>query len=345
MQNEAISNSIIIGVDIAKDTFEVAFISASDKSASDGSVLKRSSYTNSRAGHRAFIEAAGADQETHHGEVHVVMEATGNYHLRLSKALARAGLRQSIINPLQVKRFAQMKLRRVKTDKSDAVLLAQYGREQEPGEDAPPSVAQAKIKQIATLIDHLTKQRTALKNQQHASDQLPDGATVCEEVLGEQLAGLDKNINKLKKEQERLASEQFTHVKQLAESVKGVGPRTACALIGYAGDLRGFSSHKQLAAFMGLNPVVRESGTWKGRSTISKQGHARLRTLFFMGAQSARLHNRACRALYERIRAKGKAKKVALIAVANKLVKQVFAVIKNQTMFDNTRYQNKSLAA
>lgn len=331
---------VIIGIDVASDTFEAAFTSESD-----GALLRQESYRNTRAGHRRFVKAA---QDGGPG-AHVVMEATGGYHLRLSKALLKAEeLTQSVVNPLQVKRFSQMKLRRVKTDRSDAALIARYGREQKPGETAPDGPSRAKLKQISTLIDQLTKQRTALKNQRHATEQLPDSAEVCEEVIDQQLEALDEQIEKLKEEQERLAEEQFTATKELIESVKGVGSRTTCALkedlsTAYAGDLSTFDSHKQLSAFMGLNPVVSQSGQSKNEAHISKQGHAKLRSLFYMGAQTARKYNSTCRALYDRLRERGKARKVALIAVANKLVKQVFAVVKSQTLFDND-YHKKSLA-
>lgn len=319
---------VIIGIDIAKDTFTAAFVSAEE-----GTLFKEASYANAKGGYAELIREAGRYQAAH-----VVMEATGNYHLHLSCALLGAELTQSIVNPLQVKRFAQMKLRRVKTDRSDAALIARYGQEQEPAGQTPPPEAQAKLKQISTLIDQLTKQHTALKNQQHATEHLPASAHVCDDVLEEQLGSLQKHLQRLKEEQERLAEDQFTHVKELAQSVIGIGPRTACTLLAYAGDLSSFSSDKQLAAFMGLNPVVQESGTIKKQARISKQGHKKLRTLFYMAAQSARLYNNACRALYERLIDVGKPKKVALIAVANKLVKQVFAVVKHQSFFDNDLY-------
>lgn len=322
-------DKVIVGVDIAKDTFEAAFLAEGT-----GRVTAQRSYPNTCKGHKQLIRQAAC-----HDHAHVVMEATGNYHRRLSKALLEADLLQSIVNPLQVKRFGQMKLRRHKTDKSDAVLLAQYGHEQKPSsKDQPREPAQEQIKQINTLIEQLTKQQTALKNQQHAASQLPDAAGVCEEVLQEQLRQVEKSLQKLKAEQERLARQEFTHVKELAESVVGVGTRTTCTLIAYAGDLSSFDTHKQLSAFMGMNPVVRQSGQLEKAAHISKQGHKRLRTLFYMAAQSARRYNNACRALYERLIRRGKAKKVALIAVANKLVKQVFAVVKSQTLFDNDYY-------
>lgn len=332
-KNHAAMQEVIIGIDIAKDTLEVAVLGAGD-----GTRLQQASYPNTKHGHRQFVEAA-----LRYDEAHLVMEATGTYHLKLSRALQEAGLRQSIVNPLQIKRFAQMKLRRVKTDKSDALLIAQYGREQDPAEATPSPAAQAQLKQIARLIEGLTKQRTALKNQQHATEQLPESAGICEQVIEEQLRALDKHLEALRAEQERLASEHFTHVKELIGSVTGIGPRTTGALLAYVGDLSSFTSHKQLTAFMGLNPVVQQSGRLEKKAHISKQGHKTLRTLFYMCAQSAARHNTQCRALYERLIAAGKQKKVALIAVANKLVKQVFAVVKSQRLFDN-HYHEKSLA-
>ena len=331
VESEAVESetiSVCVGIDVSKNTLDVAFICRAS-----GEVRARDQVSNTTAGHGRLVEHARAyDVER------VVMEATGTYHLHVAKAIRTAGLPLSIVNPLQVKRFAQLKQRRAKTDRADAALLAAYGREEEPEESEPPRPAQAKLKQIATLIDQLTRQRTALKNQQQAEETRPDRARVCHEVLTDQIQTLTRNIDQLKEEQERIAHEAFAEAKALAESVIGVGPRITCALLAYAGDLSGFTSHKQLTAFMGLDPRVHQSGTSKGPRGITKRGHRRLRTLFYMGAHSARVYNRACKALYQRLRARGKAKKVALIAVANKLVKQVFAVIKSQTVFDNDRY-------
>lgn len=326
---------VIIGIDVAKDTFEAAFLCHAT-----GKLLRRESLPNTAEGHHSLIGEA-----QRYGEAHLVMEATGHYHERLSRALSAAELEQSVVNPLIVKRFAQMKLRRSKTDKGDADLIAAYGREQQPQAHVPATAAQQQLKQIASLIEQLTKQRTALKNLQHAGSLLPDGARVCGEVLQEQIEQIERSLERLENEQERLVEAAFAPVAELARSVTGIGRRTAAALVAYAGDLSSFGSHKQFCAFVGLNPVAKESGTSLDMPRhISKQGHARLRTLLFMGAQSARRHNHACRALYERLIAEGKKKKVALIAVANKLIKQLFGVIKSGTPFDND-YEAKLTAA
>jgi transposase len=327
---------VLIGIDIAKDKLDLALLDGST-----GKWLHQSTVANTARGHARLLRLARP-----YASVHLVMEATGTYHLRLVQRLHEAGLALSVINPLQLKRFAQMKLRRLKTDRSDAQLLAQYGREQKPPLDEPQPIVEQQLKQINTHIKQLIKQRTALKNLRHAHARLPEPARVCEAVLRQGIEHLDRALSRLHAEQERLVEEAYGEVRALIESVKGVGPRTALTVLAYLGTLRRFRSHKQVSAYIGINPVPRESGTsLQGKRHISKQGHAVVRTAFYMCALSASRHNRVCRALYERMKAAGKPEKVALIAVANKLVKQVFTVVKTGVAFDDNYLNKKHLAA
>ena len=101
------------------------------------------------------------------------MEATGNYHLHLADELEKAGVYYSIVNPLQVKRFAQMKLARIKTDASDCKLIAEYGAEQNPPQHQVEPIVRQQLKQINTLLEKLIQLRTSLKNQLHAFSFLP----------------------------------------------------------------------------------------------------------------------------------------------------------------------------
>jgi transposase len=142
---------------------------------------------------------------------------------------------------------------------------------------------------------------------------------------------LDREIARLKAHQVQLIETELGWCRALIQRIKGIGPRTALGLLGYCGDLRGFQRAKQLVAYIGINSGIYQSGgRLLGTSSISKQGPRRLRCLFYLAALSASQHNRRCRLLYERLLKKGKPKKVALIAVANKLGRQVFAVVKSQ---------------
>ncbi|WP_456425439.1 IS110 family RNA-guided transposase [Rhodocaloribacter sp.] len=327
---------VLIGIDIAKDKLDLALLDGHT-----GKWLQQTTVANTARGHAQVLRLSQA-----YASVHLVMEATGTYHLRLVQRLCEAGLALSVINPLQLKRFAQMKLRRLKTDRSDAQLLAQYGREQKPPLYEPQPVVEQQLKQINTHLRQLIKQRTALKNMLHANGHRPTPATVCDEVLHQTIEQLDRGLSALRAEQERLVKAAYAEVRVLIESVKGVGPRTAIAVLAYLGTLTRFKTHKQVSAYIGINPVPRESGTsLQAKRHISKQGQAQLRTLFYECALSASQHNRVCRALYERLKAAGKPKKVALIAVANKLVKQVFTVVKTGVAFDDNYLDTKHQAA
>ena len=117
-------------------------------------------------------------------------------------------------------------------------------------------------------------------------------------------------------------------------SIPGLGKRSTMLLIVLSGGFSKFNSSKQLSSYIGLSPRIFESGSSvKGRARITKMGMSKIRAVLYVCAWSAKRCNAACKALYERLVAKGKAKRQALIAVANKLIKQAFAIAKSQTLF------------
>lgn len=320
---------VVIGVDVAKNKLDVAVLQA-------GEWIKRFEVTNTASGHKCLIKLVAQFER-----VHVVLEATGSYHSRLVAALLDAAVPLSVLNPLVIKRYAQMKLRRVKTDRSDAMLLAEYGTQINPGLYRLPPEGVRPLRQLQTQVDLFIKQRTALLNQLHALETLPDALASCRRVLKQAIRQLDAHLKKIELEQQRVINVAFAKQRALLESIAGIGPRTSTVLLTTVGDLSQFDNHNQLAAFVGLNPKPVESGTsLRPRAHISKQGHARMRTAFYMAALTARTYNPACRALYERLLAKGKPKRVALIAVANKLLKQAFAIVKSGVPY-NPNYQQQ----
>jgi len=121
----------------------------------------------------------------------------------------------------------------------------------------------------------------------------------------------------------------------LAKEYSRNGVNTALFLIVVTDGFTKFETSSQLCNYVGITPTIRESGSSvRGRSRISKVGNKKLRNLLFLCAFSACKHNKACREIYERIVAKGKSKKLALIAVANKLLKQAFAIAKSGLPYD-----------
>jgi transposase len=123
----------------------------------------------------------------------------------------------------------------------------------------------------------------------------------------------------------------------LLKSIPGLGVKTAMFLIVVTDGFKKFENASQLCSYVGITPTIRESGSSvRGRSRISKVGNKKLRNLLFLCAFSACKHNKACKEIYDRITNKGKSKKLALIAVSNKLLKQAFAIAKSGNPYDES---------
>ena len=265
----------------------------------------------------------------------VVMEATGYYHYRLAQFLYKKGVSVSVVNPLSVKRFIQMKLAKVKTDKSDAKAICEYGTINEvPLYNALTDV-QAECLQLFRLLDSYVKKSTATKNKLHGEDVLGvPSKTVCRS-LKRNLIHLKKEIKLLEERLLELVKQDQQHQLTLLQTIPGIGMKTALFLIVVTDGFKKFETASQLCSYVGITPTIRESGSSvRGRSRISKVGNKKLRNLVFLAAFSAYKYNKACKALFDRIVAKGKSKKLALIAVANKLLKQAFAIAKSGLPYD-----------
>ena len=149
------------------------------------------------------------------------------------------------------------------------------------------------------------------------------------------IKSLDAQIAVLEKSMEELIRENQGNMFDNLCSIPGIGRKTAMFLIVITNAFEGFESSKQLSAYLGLAPTLRISGkTVRGQSRISKTGNTTIRNLLFMCSFTASERNKACRELFDRIVAKGKSKKLALIAVANKLLKQAFAIAKSEMKYE-----------
>lgn len=265
----------------------------------------------------------------------VVMEATGYYHYRLAQFLHKNGVAVSVVNPLSVKRFIQMKLAKVKTDKSDAKAICEYAMVNEVPLYCALSDVQAECLQLFRLLDNYLKKRTATKNKLHGEETLGVPSKFVYQSLRRDLKHLDKEIDALEHRLLSLVKQEQQQQLTLLKGIPGLGTKTALFLIVITDGFDKFDTSGQLCSFVGITPTIRQSGSSvRGKSRISKVGNQKLRNLLFLCAFSACKHNKACREIYERIVNKGKSKKLALIAVANKLLKQAFAIAKSGLPYD-----------
>ena len=309
----------IFGVDISKDVFDVY-----------GSNSGHNQYSNTAQGFQDF--QASLSKNTL-----VVMEATGYYHYRLAQFLYQEKIQVSVVNPLSVKRFIQMKLAKVKTDKSDAKFICDYATSNEVPLYNALTAAQSECLQLFRLMDSYVKMRTISKNKMHGEEVLGIPSQSVYRSLRRTKKALDKEIKGLEEKLLSLVKVDQEHQLTLLKSIPGIGEKTALFLIIATDGFKKFEKASQLCSYVGITPTIRESGSSvRGRSRISKVGNKKLRNLLFLCSFNACKYNKACKALYERIVNKGKSKKLALIAVTNKLLKQSFAIVKSGLPYDET---------
>ncbi len=310
------------GIDISNETIDVCIEQP------DGSFVSET-LKNSGRGFRKLLRL------TKGNAYHYVMEYTGVYHMSLSLYLEKKGCLYSILNPLQVKRYIQMQLERSKSDKKDAKHICCYGMERNPEVYKMPEQEYFDCRSLNNSIETLTQKITSFTNKIHSlHKQNLSKKTV--------LKSYERIVKMLKKELKLLETELSEKLKEwhpelveLVSSVTGIGKRATAHLIIATQGFKHTESYQQLISFAGLSPREYSSGSSvRGKVRIYKIGKSKLRNTLYMCALGAMSTNPFCKQLYERLVAKGKNKKVAIIAVCNKLLKLVFGVVQSNTKFD-----------
>jgi len=188
---------------------------------------------------------------------------------------------------------------------------------------------------LQTVTQLYFKQSTAIKNKLHSLISRGHTKSKMTRSLGRLLKQLQKEIKLLEAEMELLIKTNEPELFTTITSIPGIGKKTAILLIITTNGFKDFQSCKQISSFLGLAPNERSSGSSiRGRTRISKTGNPLVRNHLFLCSFTACQHNLQCKALYDRIVAKGKSKKLALIAVCNKLIKQAYGISKSGLPYD-----------
>ena len=324
-----------IGIDVSKDTLVTAIPTEKEQ-------WEVVNFDNNEGGIAALVQKVkelSAPQ--------VVLEATGNYSMKVAFALCENQVPVSVLNPKQSKGFIEgVLLSTTKTDAKDACALALYGQFNKPKPYHLPSDKMLEITQLRVHLKQLKKQQAALVSQLHALEFHVRPLAYVRDSLQESLALCRRQIQDTEQRLVTVSEECFDDAYELATSVVGVGPAIAQALLIAANGFREFGNAKQLAKFVGVCATQCESGSSiKKRGSISKTGDPNLRALLYMGARSAKRYNQPCKELYERLRGRGKCHKVAMLAVCNKMLRQVFAVVRSGVPFDNEYHLKNEKAA
>jgi len=312
-------NNIILGVDISKLTFDVALL--------NDNKVKTKKFSNTSKGFselKQWLKNKGIDN------AHVCMEATGGYEAKMAEYLYDNNFKVSVINPARIKGFSMSKLSRVKTDKADSELIARFCQVMQPDLWQPIPKHIQELQQLVRRLD------TLIANKNQENNRLDEASDVVAVNISAHIEFLDKQI----KEVEELIS---NHIKghrdlndksKLLDSIPGIGEKTIGVILAFL-SIKNFDSVKQVAAFVGLNPKPRQSGSSVlGVGRISKTGDADLRKAFYMPAVVSIRFNPIIKDFAKRLSNAGKAKMVVVIAAMRKLLHIIYGVLKNKMPFN-----------
>lgn len=262
----------------------------------------------------------------------VAIESTGRYKAEFVTACAKVGIPFSVVNPVHVKRFAGAIGRRAKTDKLDAALIAQFGEMIQPKLSTLKPENMQKMADIVRRRNQLIEMQTKEKNRLQI---MPKSVQLSIKAI---LVILKKHVEKMNDELAELIEScpDYSAKSELVQSMPGIGKVSAAALISYLPEL-GLMNSKQVAALVGVAPMNKESGKYKGKQ-VTQGGRHQVRTVLFMAMMSAMQCNLKFKTFYARLVEAGKPKKVAIIACVRKMV-----VILNSMVRDGVMWEEKTV--
>lgn len=259
----------------------------------------------------------------------VAVEATGGFESVVAAGLGAAGLPVVVVNPAQVRSFAKALGKRAKTDAIDAEVIARFAEATKPAIRPLPDEETARLADLVTRRRQIIQMIVAEKQREkRATKLMKRSITRLLKALEKELSAADEDIDGAVR-----GSPLWREKEDLLSSVPGVGPVTARTLLAELPELGGLS-RREIASLAGLAPTTRQSGQWKGKSFIGG-GRASVRAAVYMAAVSASTCNRTLHRFYQSLLAAGKPKKLALIAVARKLLTILNAILRDKTPWKN----------
>lgn len=310
-----------VGVDVAKKDFYACF-------EENGESRK---FNNTAMGVNSFLHHLTKNNFQRQNTI-IGLESTGSYHLRLCLQCASFGFTIKVINPLIVKKQNQTNLRRVKTDQKDASLI-RYCVAQGAGyafaENAETLALKSLVRQRNSLANMLFKNKRQQADVYYKEDclktQFNPVYREISSILSQKIKELERQLKTCRKPEQKLL-----------QTIPGVGPITAISFISEINDVKRFPRPKQLAAYVGLDSRVHQSGTSvRGKGYISKRGNKILRTRLYNAASVAVLHPNLFQRFFQKKRSEGKPYRVALVAVMNKMTHVIHSVWTNNRPFED----------
>lgn len=288
------------GVDVGKHTLDVYVHPAGE----------RSQFGNDVAGLRKLVRHC-----RRHRIRLVALEATGRYHRKAHEALHEAGIDVAVVNPFRSRKFADAMGRLAKSDRIDAQVLAHFARSMQPQPTLPPSAHHKALRELNVARRQVLDQVGTLKRQLYETEH-----PLVRRQIGSRIVMAERHLKALEGEIEAVIASQpeLRHRFEILTSIPGIGLVTATTLLTELEEL-GQVNCRQVAALAGVAPMNRDSGMKKGVRSI-RGGRAYVRRMLFMCAVGLSRRDGLMGNFYRRLVAQGKNPKVAMTAMARKLV-------------------------
>jgi transposase len=328
-------NAPVVGIDVSKKKLDVALLV-------DGKA-KSKVVENSPHGF-AELDSWLSKQKVDTAAAHICLESTGVYSEPVALYWFDKGVKVSLVNPNCIRSFGSSENIRNKNDQIDAALIARYCAAMKPSLWEAPSREQRQLKAWSNRLIALQDMRQQETNRLEAHE-VADQRELVSHVRTH-IAWLDQQIAQIEKDIDDHIERHpgLKHDAQLIESIPGLGRATSAKILGHIGDIRRFDSAKALAAYVGVTPRQRQSGSSiRGRTMMSRMGNPRLRAALFLPSLVAKRYNPILKQFGERLEAGGLSKMAVAGAIMRKLVHLVYGVVKSGKPFD-AKYSAKGLA-
>lgn len=313
-------DQVVVGIDVSKSKLDFALLR--------NNKFKHKVFKNNADGHQAVLKWLQTNQVR---EAHICLESTNIYGEAIATVLHDAGYVVSIVNPARIKGFSQSELSRTKTDKSDAGLIARFCIAMKPALWTPDPVEIRELKALVRRLEALMEMRHQEANRLDVAPKI---------IVNDVEAHITYLDNEIKETKQRVQNHIDNHPglkqkKVLLESIPGIGEVTIAIILSEFTDIDRFKNAKYLAAYIGVAPKERQSGSSvRGRTMMSKTGRSQLRKAFFMPALVALRYNPILVKMKQRLTDAGKPKMAIVGAAMRKLVHLIYGVLKSGVPFD-----------
>ena len=312
-----------IGIDVSKSKLDICVIIENSK-------IRKKIVKNSESG---FMALKNWITKLDLQDSHICMEATGCYSEGVATFFHDLKFKVSVVNPLVIKSFRNSKLVRQKTDSSDAYIIAEFCKQNTPKPWKPRNPDEKSLHEFLKRLDSLTERLKQITNQlenKNLDKIIVNSIKKESRNLGNEIEKLNKTMMKIVQNNTELKQKY-----ELLSNIKGIGEKTALTILADMPDVSSFKSSRQYVAFAGLSPSHFQSGTSvKGKSHISKIGSKRIRKVLYMSALSVKRYNSDFAHFVQKMKSRGNAPKVIIVAIMRKLLCIFFGILKTRESFD-----------